>query len=156
MMKNLIRVMMVLLSVGIAVRIKKRMFYRYLPVGLFSTILSFIRLFYMHHRGKLNFAGGAREAFCTLLLAAFGPHLWFTLFTFDKSKGKLVNYTLLTTLLNTFYIFLIVNFMKKLRFVRLNLSLNTLFVITMLHSYLNFFFQHFYERRLGRRPSVNK
>jgi len=155
MVKNLIRVCLVLLSVGVAFKVKKGSFLRYLPVGLFSVVLSLLRFVYLDKREKMSFAGGARESLCTMFITVLGPHFWFTLLTFDKSKGNLMVYSLLTMISCSIYTFVVVRMLTKLRFVKYQVNLNTLFGITLLQAYLNYFFQRIYEKGLASRHLVN-
>ncbi|MTW86113.1 hypothetical protein F3157_10640 [Virgibacillus dakarensis] len=146
MLKNFIRIVIVLCTIGSACLLSKRSFVKYLPVTLFSSasVLAEILYFTVHKLWKVK--GGPGSLICNTSILVLGPYFFGTLLSFQLSKGKLLKYALINIIADFIYAFPLIKLFKKLDFFKLKVNSIQFYVLIVTNAFLNFGFQKFYER----------
>jgi len=150
MTKNVIRVVIVLCTIWAAFTVTKKSFIKYLPVTLFSTVVTCAEVFYFSVHKKWQVKGGPSALICDALILVLGPYFFGTLLSFQYSNGKLLKYSLINIFADYIYSFPLVKIFEKLKFFKLNVTSKQFFTLIVFNAFLNFGFQKFYEAITAR------
>ena len=140
MVKNMIRLMIVLGTVASATLLTRHALRKYLPVTLFSTIIQLSEIFYYAIYKKWQVKGKPGALICDALILVTGPYFMATLLSFQYAKGKFIRYFLINVLLGFVYAFPILQMLKSLKIFKLRLTSIRIFFLTVLNSILNYWY----------------
>ncbi|MDR4890392.1 hypothetical protein RGU12_23090 [Fredinandcohnia sp. QZ13] len=146
MIKNSIRVFIVLCSVVAAVLLPKRSYITYLPVTLFSSVVLMFEVFYFTVHKLWKVKGGVSAMVCDAIIFMLGPYVFANFWVFHLSKGKILLYTLINLIADWIFAFPLITLLKKLQFFKLNTSSAQLFTLFSLNAFMNFIFNTIYEK----------
>ncbi len=155
MLKNGIRVFIVLCSVVAAVLLPKKSYIKYLPVTLFSSSVLLFEIFYFSVHKLWKVKGSVEAMVCDTCILILGPYLFATYWVFNISKGKFLPYTLINLVADWIYAFPIVSLLRKLHFFKLKISSAKFFTMIFSDAMMNFIFHKFYENCIIPKQSSN-
>lgn len=146
MLKNIIRIIIVLCTIGTGCLLPKKAFINYLPVTLFSSVCQLFVILYLttHKLWKMN--GGQKSTICNSSILIVGPYFIANLWVFVLSKGKLLRYSLINLIADFIYAFPLIALFRKLNFFKLKISSTKFLMIIISNALLNFAFHKFYEK----------
>ncbi|MEH7224082.1 hypothetical protein V7112_09760 [Bacillus sp. JJ1566] len=146
MIKNSIRVFIVLCSVAAAVLLPKKSYIKYLPVTLFSSCVVMFEIFYFTVHKLWKVKGGVGALVCDTCILMLGPYLFANYWVFHLSKGKFLPYTIINLVADWIYAYPVVSLLRKLQFFKLKVSSATFFTLIFSNALMNFIFNKFYEK----------
>ncbi|RFB12555.1 hypothetical protein DZB84_18940 [Bacillus sp. HNG] len=146
MIKNSIRVFIVLCSVVAAVFLPKKSYITYLPVTLFSSVILMFEVFYFTVHKLWKVKGGVSAMVCDAIIFMLGPYVFANFWVFHLSKGKFIPYTIINLIADWIFAFPLISLLKKLQFFKLNISSAQLFTLFSLNALMNLIFHKFYEK----------
>lgn len=132
---------------------KKKLFVKYLPVILFSSMTVMCEIFYFTTHKLWKVKGERKNLTQTAFLLLFGPYIVLTIWFFYLSKGKFLLYALINLVANLIYAFPILALFKKLNVYQINVKSIYFFLLIFTDALLNFGFQRFFEKIY---PQTNK
>ncbi|MEH7382084.1 hypothetical protein V7138_16610 [Bacillus sp. JJ1533] len=145
MMKNSLRVLIVLCSVVAAVFLPKKSYITYLPVALFSTSVLLFEIFYFTVHKLWTVKGSVREMVCDALIFILGPYLFANFWVFNLTRGKFVPYTIINLVSDLIFAYPVITLLEKLNYFKIKISSAKLFTLIFSTSLTNFIFYKFYE-----------
>ncbi|MDQ0229154.1 hypothetical protein J2S19_000404 [Metabacillus malikii] len=125
---------------------KKKVFIKYLPVTLFSTVVVMCEIFYFSIHKLWKVKGGKKSLTQTTFLLLFGPYIVLTVWSFYLSKGKFLLYILINFVGDIIYAFPIVALFKKLNVFNIKVKSIYFFLLLITDALLNFVFQKVFEK----------
>ncbi|THE13855.1 hypothetical protein E1I69_06510 [Bacillus timonensis] len=155
MIKNSIRVFIVLCSVVAAVLLPKKSYIKYLPVTLFSSVVLMFEVFYFTVHKLWKVKGGAGAMVCDAMIFMLGPYVFANFWVFHLSKGKFLPYTIINLIADWIFAFPLIKLLGKLRFFKLTISSAQLFTLFSLNALMNFIFNTFYEICIAPRQTMS-
>ncbi|WP_010677340.1 hypothetical protein [Bacillus timonensis] len=155
MIKNSIRVFIVLCSIVAAVLLPKKSYIKYLPVTLFSTSVLLFEIFYFTVHKLWKVKGGVGAMVCDTCILILGPYFFANYWVFSLSKGKLIPYTLINLVADWIYAFPLVSLLRKLHFFKLKVSSASFFTLIFSNALMNFIFHKFYEKCIIPKQSTS-
>lgn len=155
MLKNSIRVFIVICSVAAAVLLPKKSYIKYLPVTLFSTSILMFEIFYFTVHKLWKVKGSVSSMVCDTCILILGPYLFASYWVFSLSKGKFLPYALINLVADWIYAYPIVSLLRKLNFFKLKISSSKFFTLIFSDALMNFAFHKFYEKYIVPKQSSN-
>lgn len=146
MIKNSIRIFIVLCSVVFAVLLPKKSYITYLPVTLFSSSVLMFEIFYFTVHKLWKVKGSVGAMVCDVCILILGPYLFANFWVFNLSKGKVLPYTLINLVVDWIYAFPLVTLLRKLQFFKLKISSAKFFTLIFSNALMNLIFHKFYEK----------
>ncbi|WP_335366617.1 hypothetical protein [Bacillus sp. JJ1521] len=155
MLKNGIRIFIVLCSVVAAVLLPKKSYIKYLPVALFSSSIIMFEIFYFTVHKLWKVKGSVGAMVCDVCILILGPYLFATYWVFNLSKGKFLPYTIINLVADWIYAYPVVSLLRKLQFFKLKISSAKFFMLIFSDALMNFIFHKFYEKFILPKQSSN-
>ncbi|MBD8070801.1 hypothetical protein [Bacillus sp. PS06] len=125
---------------------KKKMFVKYLPVSLFSSMLLMCEIFYFTTHKLWKVPGGQKNMTHTAYLLLFGPYIIMSVWVFHLSRGKFSLYALINLIADLIYAYPIKALLKKFNLFHLKVKSIHFFLLIFADAMLNFVFQKFIEK----------
>lgn len=125
---------------------KKKVFIKYLPVTLFSTMTLFAEIFFFTTHKWWKVKGGQKNMAHTAFLLAFGPYIVLNLWFFYLSKGKFLIYTLINFVGDLIYSYPILALFRKLKIFNIKVQSKYFFFLIFTNALINFTFQKVIEK----------
>lgn len=125
---------------------KKRLFVKYLPVTLFSSLTVMYEIFYFTTNKLWSVKGGPKSLTYTAFLLLFGPYPIINIWFFYLSKGKFLKYALINFIADLIYAFPIIALFKKLNVFHIKVKSINFFLLIFTDALLNFGFQKVIEK----------
>ncbi len=155
MLKNGIRLFIVLCSVMAAVLLPKKSYIKYLPVSLFSSSVIMFEIFYFTVHKLWKVKGSVGAMVCDTCILLIGPYLFANYWVLSLSKGKFLPYTLINLVADWIYAFPIVSLLRQLNFFKLKISSAKFFTLIFSNALMNYIFHKFYESCIAPKQSTN-
>ncbi|QQZ09896.1 hypothetical protein [Heyndrickxia vini] len=146
MIKNSIRVFLLLSSIVAAFILPKKSFTKYLPVTLFSSSVLLAEMFYLTIHKLWKAKGSPGVMICNTFVLVLGPYFFANLWVFHLSKGRFLLYSFINIIADLIYAFPIISLFKKVGFFKLKIKSSVFFLIIISNAFLNYIFQTFYEK----------
>ena len=156
MLKNSIRIFIVLCSIIAAVFLPKKSYIKYLPVTLFSSCVLLLEIFYFTVHKLWKVKGGASAMVCDVLILILGPYLFANYWVFHLSKGKFFLYSFINILADLIYAFPINTLFRKLKFFKIKVSSSMFFTLIVTNAFLNYTFQKLFEKITFQNKPANQ
>jgi hypothetical protein len=125
---------------------KKKLFVKYLPVILFSSMTLMCEIFYFTTHKLWKVKGGQKNMTHTAFLLLFGPYVVITVWFFYLSKGKFLLYALLNFIADLIYAFPIKALLKRFDIFELKVKSINFFLLIFADALLIFGFQKVIEK----------
>lgn len=125
---------------------KKKLFIKYLPVTLFSSMTLFAEIFYFTTHKLWEVKGNQKNKTHTAFLLVFGPYIIMNIWVFYLSKGKFLRYTLINVVADFLYAFPVIALFKKLQVFKIKVKSTYFFLLILTDAFMNYGFQKFYEK----------
>ncbi|MCM3568039.1 hypothetical protein [Neobacillus mesonae] len=156
MLKNSIRVFIVLCSIIAAVLLPKKSYIKFLPVTLFSSTVLLLEIFYFTVHKLWKVKGGASAMVCDTLILIMGPYFFANFWVFHLSKGKYFLYSFINIIADLIYAFPIITLFRKLKFFKIKISSTKFFSLIITNAFLNYAFQKFFEKMTEQNVETTK
>lgn len=125
---------------------KKKLFVKYLPVSLFSTMLLILEIFYFTVNKLWYVKGPKKNLFQTAMLLVFGPYLISNIWFFHLSKGKFLPYSIINLVADLIYAYPIIALLKKLHVFKIKVKSSYFFILIFTDALLNYSFHKFFNK----------
>ncbi|WP_066067075.1 hypothetical protein [Neobacillus soli] len=125
---------------------KKKLFVKYLPVTLFSSMILMCEIFFFTTHKWWKVKGGQKNMTHTAFLLLFGPYIVLNIWVFYLSKGKFLLYALINIVGDLIYAFPVIALFKKLNIFTIKVKSSYFFLLVLADAFLNYGFQKVYER----------
>lgn len=154
MIKNSIRVFIVLCSVVAAVLLPKKSYTKFLPVTLFSSSVLLFEIFYFTVHKLWKVKGGAGAMVCDTCILILGPYFFANYWVFNLSKGKFLPYFIINLVADWIYAFPVVSLLRMLKFFKIKVSSAKFFTLIFTNALMNFIFHKYYEKCVAPKQST--
>ena len=125
---------------------KKKLFIKYLPVSLFSSMTLIFQIFYFTVHKFWEVKGGQKNMIHTAFLLIFGPYLILNIWFFHLSKGKFLLYSLINIVADFIYAFPILALFKKINVFKIKIKSGYFFMLILADAFLNYGFQKLFDK----------
>ncbi|MEW9677350.1 hypothetical protein ABRT01_14380 [Lentibacillus sp. L22] len=145
MIKNSIRIFIVISAIGSIIFLPKKSFLKYLPVSLFSSVITLSEILYFTIHKLWKVKGSPSVMMCNAAVLVVGPYFLASLWVFHLSKGKFLKYFLINGIADFIFAFPLVVLFRKLNFFKLKVSSFQFFKMIFMDAIVIYTFQKFYE-----------
>ena len=141
-MINLFRIGLILISWTTVIFLPKKIFFKYLPVTLFSSIIILIEYLWGGPRNWWKAKGGIKAVANNGLTFTFGPYFVGNLWIFHLTYGKFWLYTIVNLLADFLLAYPLNTFFEKINLYKLKkIGPIHLFILSLVYSFANYGFQ---------------
>ena len=141
-MLNLFRIGLILISWTTVIFLPKKIFFKYLPVTLFSSIIILIEYLLGGPRNWWEVKGGIKAVANNGLIFTFGPYFVGNLWIFHLTYGKFWLYTIVNLLADFLLAYPLNTFFEKINLYKLKrIGPIHLFFLSLVYSFANYGFQ---------------
>jgi hypothetical protein len=136
--------------------IGKRTIKRYLLASVLITVFEMINHIYGYHRKWWKFYDKPKSFIRDELPFDIGPYIPISMWILKMTYGNIKMFAILNAIVNAFFAFLFIPFLKKVKIVRLNrINHFQFFIILHYKAYILYAIQYLIEKKRYHGPALN-